>query len=152
MSAHLSQSDWQKLIGKLDLSRVKISKSAKEVLADIEQPKPPPSKADGDGMNKTERLYQWELEDRKKRGEIISWYREPISMVVIDAAKKGRRAKVRYRPDFMVVLLDGKIEFHEIKGFLRDDARKTYLAAVERYPCFTFRMIRRAKGGWEEIL
>ncbi len=47
MSAHLSQSDWQKLLGKLDLSRIKMSSSVAEKLAEIDAApqKPAPTKA-----------------------------------------------------------------------------------------------------------
>jgi Holliday junction resolvase RusA-like endonuclease len=47
LSAHLSQSDWQKLIGKLDLSRIKMSSSVAEKLAEIDAApqKPAPTKA-----------------------------------------------------------------------------------------------------------
>ena len=109
-----------------------------------------PAKAEkpSDGLNKTERLYAWKLEDDLRAGLIAAWFRENISMVVIDTPQ----GKVRYRPDFMIVHLDGSIEFIEIKGFLRDDARKTFLAAVAKYPFWLFTMLRRSKGGWERMM
>jgi hypothetical protein len=100
-----------------------------------------------DRMNKTERLFSWELEDQRQRGEIDWWAFEPLTLVIVDAG--GQRC--RYTPDF-VTAYRGTIRCIEIKGFLREAARIRFLAARERYPFLTFQMIRRTKGGWENIL
>ena len=101
----------------------------------------------GDRMNKTERLFSWELEDQRTQGAIDWWAFEPLTLVIVDAA--GLRC--RYTPDF-VTACRGRIQCIEIKGFLREAARIRFLAARERYPFFTFQMIRRVQGGWEELL
>lgn len=103
--------------------------------------------------SKAEQLYAWELGEKAKAHEIVAWRYEPITMVVIDAS--GERC--RYTPDFMVLLPTTEpadfIEFHEVKGHLREAARLRFLSARERYPWFRFRMVRRLRGGgWEEVL
>lgn len=100
------------------------------------------------GMNKTERAYAQHLDLRKLSGEVKRWAFEEITLVVTSVGTK----RVRYRPDFAVWLADGRLEFHECKGFLRDDARKTFLAAAERYPEHRFLMVRRKGGRWETMM
>jgi len=138
-------------IGVTDLSRVTVQgRPLAEVFAE-EDAKRPRSVVD-QYKSKAERLYALELELQQQQGLILWWRYEPISMVVIEVPSKGKSAKVRYRPDFMVVMPDGTIEFREIKGYLRDDARKTFLAACQQYPWWKFTMLRRTKSGWETIL
>ena len=65
-----------------------------------------------DGMNKTERRYAQtlELDDR-----VTTWRFEPL--------KFRLAAGCFYTPDFEVVTADGLLQYHEVKGFWRDDAR-----------------------------
>lgn len=93
-----------------------------------------------DQMNKTEAAYAYELELRRLAGE-IAWYR-------FEAIKLRLAAKTFYTPDFLVVLADGEVQFHEVKGFWRDDARVKIKVAAEQFP-FAFIAIRKTKGGWE---
>ena len=74
-------------------------------------------------MNKTEMAYQGELELRRRVGE-VAWYGLEVFKV--------RLAKdTFYTPDFMVMLADGRLEAHEVKGFWREDARaKIKIAAA----------------------
>jgi hypothetical protein len=132
--------DHARELGILDRCTTKDGKPLDSASAKAEKP--------SDNMNKTERLYAWNLENDLKAGFITAWFRENISMVVIDTPQ----GKVRYRPDFMIVHLDGSIEFIEIKGFLRDDSRKTFLAAVAKYTFWKFTMLRRHKGAWERVM
>ncbi len=63
-----------------------------------------------------------------------------------------------YTPDFMVLALDGSIEFHEVKGSWsapnQDKSRVKLKVAAEQYPWFTFKAIVATKkpkkdgGGW----
>jgi hypothetical protein len=97
--------------------------------------------------SKAERLMAWKLEQDQKDGLIRCWYYEPMSLVVIETPDE----RVHYRPDFLVVWPDGELLFLEVKGYCRDDARKTFLAAQARYPFWKFKMMRRTKVGWEQI-
>lgn len=99
--------------------------------------------------SKAERFFAWDLEWQRKHGTVAAWLHEPASLVVIETEHE----RVRYHPDFLVVYPDGRLEWVEVKGFLRDDARKSFLAARARFPFWKFRMVRRTKaGGWETIL
>lgn len=95
-------------------------------------------------MNKTESAYCQILELRKRAGE-IDWYRfEGIKLRLAD--------NTFYTPDFSVMLANGEMEMHEVKGFWADDARVKIKVAAEQYP---FRFIavkpkaKKAGGGWE---
>lgn len=94
-------------------------------------------------MNKTEAAYAAELQARQVAGE-VAWYRfEGIKLRLAD--------NTFYTPDFAVMLADGQMEAHEVKGFWRDDARAKIKIAADMYP-FRFIAVKvRAKkdgGGW----
>lgn len=106
-----------------------------------ESTEPPPRKRQ---MNKTEAAYAETLEVRKLRGE-ITWYGyEAVTLKLADDC--------RYTPDFTVVTASGGIEFHEAKGFWRDDARVKIKVAAAQFPWARFcavRKPRKADGlGW----
>jgi ribonuclease BN (tRNA processing enzyme) len=54
--------------------------------------------------------------------------------------------------DFMVINVDDVVEFHEVKGFWRDDARVKIKAAADKFP-FRFIAAQEVGGKWkyEEI-
>lgn len=94
-------------------------------------------------MNQTEKAYAVLLELRRVAGDIAQYDFQP---------EKLRLAKSTfYDPDFRVVLPDGTIEFHEVKGHWEDDARVKIKVAAELHP---YRFIavtarsRRDGGGW----
>jgi hypothetical protein len=94
-------------------------------------------------LNKTEQAYQDFLERRKVGGQVL-WYRfEGVKLRLAD--------NTFYTPDFAVMLADGVMEMHEVKGHWQDDARAKIKIAAEMYP-FRFIAIKaRAKkdgGGW----
>lgn len=92
--------------------------------------------------NKTEARYEQLLELRKHAGEIL-WYRfEGIKIRLAD--------NTFYTPDFAVMLSDGQMQLHEVKGFWTDDARIKIKVAAEMYP-FKFIVIK-AKGKNFEIV
>ena len=93
-----------------------------------------------DRMNKTEAAYADELEMRRMAGE-VAWYK-------FEAIKLRLAGKTFYTPDFVVVLADGEMQFHEVKGFWRDDARVKIKVAAEQFP-FAFLAIQKLKDGWE---
>jgi hypothetical protein len=94
-------------------------------------------------MNKTEAAYAAHL-DRIK-GTVIAWYRfEGVKLRLAD--------NTFYSPDFAVMLADGTMEMHEVKGFWQDDARVKIKVAASLYPFRFLAMKPRAKkhgGGWE---
>lgn len=95
-------------------------------------------------MNKTEKEYQSLLEKRKFTGE-VAWYAfEGIKFRLADGTF--------YTPDFPVMLADGTMEIHEVKGYWKDDAKVKIKVAAELYP-FRFIAVYKEKGGWkyEEI-
>ena len=97
-------------------------------------------------LNKTEKAYQDELERRRASGEVL-WHRfEGIKLRLAD--------NTFYTPDFAVMMADGEICLHEVKGgWFQDDAKVKIKVAASLYP-FKFLVIRvRPKkdgGGWSE--
>lgn len=95
-------------------------------------------------MNKTEKAYGDHLEQRKIAGE-VAWYKfEGVKLRLAD--------NTFYTPDFAVMLADGQMEMHEVKGHWQDDARVKIKVASALYP-FHFIAIKtlpkKAGGGWE---
>jgi len=64
----------------------------------------------------------------KARGAIQAWEFEPKTFV-FETIKRGTRA---YTPDFRVLFPDGRVEWHEVKGWL-DPKSKTRLARMRKY-------------------
>ena len=97
------------------------------------------------GMNKTEQAYADLLELRKRAGEIHGYRFEPLKFNLGSACF--------YTPDFEVVLPDGVLEYHEVKGFWRDDARVKIKAVARQFSDRLFVVVmKKAKkhgGGWE---
>lgn len=95
-------------------------------------------------QNKTEKAYDNELNNRLFLGDIL-WYK-------FDGMKFRLADNTFYTPDFAVMLSDGQIEIHEVKGFWQDDARVKIKVAADMYP---FRFIavkaktKKSGGGWE---
>ena len=77
------------------------------------------------------------------------WYR-------FEAMKLRLADNTFYTPDFAVMTMDMHIEFHEVKGFWRDDAKVKIKVAAAQFPMFLFCAItKQAKkdgGGWEKEL
>lgn len=96
-------------------------------------------------MNRLEEKYAALLDGRKAAGEILSWWFEGVKLKLADLTF--------FTPDFFVMLADGMLEFHDVKGgFFEDDARVKIKVAADRFP-FRF-VVARAKrvkdgGGWE---
>jgi hypothetical protein len=96
-------------------------------------------------LNKTEGAYQQHLDLLQKAGEIV-WYR-------FEAVTLKLGPDVRYTPDFLIMLPDGQLEAHEVKGgWFRDDAKAKVRIAARMFP-LAFQIVRaRSKkdgGGWE---
>jgi len=102
-------------------------------------------------LNKTEQAYANYLEALKVAGSII-WYK-------FEGLKFRLADNTFYTPDFAVLLPNGQIEMHEVKGskgIYTDDAKVKTKVAAEMYP-FVFKVcfprLKREGGGWniEEV-
>lgn len=94
-------------------------------------------------MNKTEAAYAATLDARCHAGE-VAWFKfEGIKLRLAD--------NTFYTPDFAVMLADGVLEMHEVKGFWQDDARAKIKIAADLYPMRFIAIQVKAKkdgGGW----
>lgn len=99
--------------------------------------------------NKLEEKYEEHLKALLYSGEILDYKFESIKL------KVGTNISW-YTPDFMVINKDEFVEFHEVKGYWLDDAKKAIKAAALLYPGFVFKAYtERSKkngGGFEEQL
>lgn len=86
-------------------------------------------------MNKTEANYAKVLDVMGVR-----WVYEAVTLKLGDDC--------RYTPDFMVIAQDDVVEFHEVKGFWRDDAKVKLRVASERFPWFRFVAAYLEGGEW----
>lgn len=93
-------------------------------------------------MNRYESSYADLLEARRLRGEVYSWKYEPVGLRLAKACT--------YNPDFLVVLADGIVEFHEVKGHWEDDALVKIKVAAQTFPEFAFRAFHKKSGEWVE--
>jgi hypothetical protein len=94
-----------------------------------------------DGMNKTERAYAFELEVLKRTGRIQSYGFERIKFVL------GKGSV--YTPDFEVVLADGFLEYHEVKGHWREAARVRIKVAARLFSDRRFIAVKKNGAGWD---
>jgi len=96
-------------------------------------------------MNKTEKSYAELLDHQTYAGDVAWW--------LFEGLKFKLAPNTYYTPDFVVMLRDGTIELHEVKGFWQDDARVKIKVAASRFP-FTFKAFKvRSKkdgGGFTE--
>jgi hypothetical protein len=94
-------------------------------------------------MNKTEAAYAATLDQRRTAGE-VAWFKfEGIKLRLAD--------NTFYTPDFFVMLADGALEAHEVKGYWQDDARAKIKIAADLYPLRFIAIRAKAKkegGGW----
>ena len=110
-------------------------------------------------MNKGEAAYAQHLEQKKRAGEIVEYLFEPEKLRLADLAF--------YSPDFFVLLPDGGVEFHEVKGrttkkrsdgtrvdapWSREDAKLKIRFAAERFWWYRFAIVFPLKaGGWGRV-
>jgi len=94
-------------------------------------------------MNKTEAAYARHLELLKHSGDVL-WYKfEGMKFRLADATF--------YSPDFIVLLANGALEAHEVKGFWQDDAKVKIKVAADMYPIRFIAIKVKSKkdgGGW----
>lgn len=90
-------------------------------------------------MNKSEAAYAAILAARQAAEEVVWFKFEGLKFRLAD--------NTFYTPDFAVMLADGSLEAHEVKGFWTDDARVKIKVAAELYPIrFIAVMAPRKKG------
>lgn len=101
-------------------------------------------------MNKAEAAYAAHLSENTS---VAGWFFDSISLRLAD--------KTFYKPDFMVILATGEIEFHDVKGqwgkgddakaHWEGDARVKIKVASEKFPCFVWKGVSYNKRtGWVE--
>jgi hypothetical protein len=98
--------------------------------------------------NKTEAEYALILEAMKRKGEILRYEYEGITL---------RFAGVRYTPDFVVIHAGiDRIRFIEVKGAFTggkfERAIERFRHARTYWPEFTFELHQKTKAGWKQIL
>lgn len=79
-------------------------------------------------MNGLEKKYAQHLEMRKMVGEIVDYKFEPLKLKLAPATF--------YNPDFLILMPDGRLELHETKGFMEDDAAVKIKVAREMFAGF----------------
>lgn len=89
-------------------------------------------------MNKLETRYAQHLELRRMAGEIRKWTFEPMKLRLAD--------RTYLTIDFNVVMLDGAIELHEVKGHWEDDARVKVKMAARLFDEYQIVGVSRPKG------
>ncbi len=94
-------------------------------------------------MNRLEAEYAKVLEQRRHDGNVLWFSFEGMRYKLAD--------KTYYVPDFSVMLSDGTLEMHEVKGHWEDDARVKIKVAAVMFPV-RFIGVRKALkkdgGGW----
>lgn len=96
------------------------------------------------GRSKLQAAWADGLELRRRAGELAIVLEENLSLRMAD--------RTWYRPDFLVVTAQGRLEIHEVKGHWRDDARAKWKIAAELNRWATFLAITRGRGrdgAWE---
>lgn len=107
-------------------------------------PKAAPSKG---GMNSLEERYAGYLEQQSLAGEIKAYRFEALKLILVHGVP-GKRKEMSYRPDFLILTRTNNVEFHEVKGYLREDAQIKLKVAAELFPWFKFILVTRNKGAW----
>ncbi len=92
--------------------------------------------------NRTEAAYLLHLELRQRAGE-VEWYSfEAVTFTLTHSRKDTKTRGQRYTPDVMVMLPDGTVEMHEIKGFQDEKNMNKLKVAAEKFP-FRFMLVTR---------
>lgn len=98
-------------------------------------------------MNQTEARYDAHLWDLRRQGAVL-WHKfEPLKLRLA--------ARTFLDVDFLVLLADRSVEFHDVKGakhLIEEDARVKLKVAAEAFPLFGFATVFPLKGkgqsGW----
>lgn len=79
--------------------------------------------------SRRERRYAEHLEMLRQAGAITSWEHEPRRFEF-----PLRRGTNSYLPDFRVVFADGRVEWHEVKGWMDGRSRVALERMLRHYP------------------
>ena len=93
-----------------------------------------------DTMNRLERRYADHLDKLRLAGDIRLWMFEGVRLILAPSTT--------YTPDFMVINSELQVEFHEVKGFWRDDARVKIKLANNIFP-FIFKVVKEVNKQWQ---
>ena len=93
-------------------------------------------------MNKLETAWSERLAVEQRIGLVREWRFEAVSLKLADGC--------HYRPDFLVITKDGSVRFDETKGFMREAARVRLRVAASLYPWWTFFLVKRVRGVWQQ--
>lgn len=119
-----------------------IRQGMRPIINGITQPMTPRSnKIEGVYDSKLERDYAQHLKLMEHDGTIRSWLHHPMRLRLADGTY--------YTPDFLVVMPNGGVELHETKGFMREASRVRLNVAADKFRCFTFRLVKRDRLGWQ---
>ena len=88
-------------------------------------------------MNATEAEYARVLEADKAAGLVAWWAFEPFKFRLAD--------NTFYTPDFGVMLINGELQAHEVKGFWTDDARVKIKVAASLFPIQFYALRKQPK-------
>jgi hypothetical protein len=96
-------------------------------------------------MNKSEAAYALILDARKHAGEVLWWVFESIKLKLAD--------RTYLTIDFALMLADGSIEFHDVKGaraIIQEDAAVKMKVAAAKFPFPMFYAFppKRVGGTW----
>ena len=106
----------------------------------------PAGKPSSPYKSKWEAAYASKLDMAKRANHVCQYWYEPFSLWL--------PGKVRYKPDFLVQYGDTIImEIIEVKGWSKNrrDGMTRLKIAAALFPCFTWKMVYKVKGGgWME--
>lgn len=88
-------------------------------------------------MNNTEAEYARVLEADKAAGLVAWWAFEPFKFRLAD--------NTFYTPDFGVMLANGELQAHEVKGHWTDDARVKIKVAASLFPIQFYALRKQPK-------
>lgn len=92
-------------------------------------------------MNRDEQRYWEYLKYQKLAGEIVECWHEPDQVVL------GHRCV--YIPDFRVKACHGGWEYHEVKGWMQDDAKVKLAVAAVMHPDISFILAKWKNKQWK---
>jgi len=132
----ISQKEYEQLLKNLAKNR---GTAVGDVAVNSVKNKSTAASSTGTGKNGLEQSYEDEvLKVRMILGEIV-WYK-------FEGVRLKLANNTTYTPDFVAVTSAGLTEFHETKGFWRDDARVKIKLAASEFSCYKFIAITKEKG------
>ena len=79
------------------------------------------------------RFLQWQRE----RGDVASWAHEPETFWFAGV----KRGVLSYLPDFRVHYPDGRVEYHEVKGWMTPRSKTALRRMAKHHPSITMRVV-----------